>query len=133
MRIATPNVAFLERLNDEDMAAVYRGSVGLIAASHEDFGLTPIEAAAYGKPSAALRWGGFLDTVVEHETGVFFDQADPEGIADGIDRLRARSWDPERLRRRAQDFGEAAFVSEIIAEIANQTSISDDHAKEEQP
>ena len=56
-------------------------SRALIAASYEDFGLTPIEAAVSGKPSIVLRWGGFLDTVVEDSTGVFFDRPEPAAIA----------------------------------------------------
>ena len=57
----------------------------LVAASYEDFGLTPLEAAAFGKPTAALRFGGFLDTVSEGETGVFFDDARAAGdIADAL-------------------------------------------------
>ena len=58
------------------------GSTGrasaLVAASYEDFGLTPVEAAAFGRPTAALRWGGFLDTIVEGTTGCFFDEPTPE-------------------------------------------------------
>ena len=47
--------------------------VTFVAASHEDFGLTPLEAASFGKPAAVLRWGGFLDTVVEGVSGIFFE------------------------------------------------------------
>ena len=61
-----------------------------MAASYEDFGLTPVEAAAFGKPTAALRWGGFLDTIVEGTTGVFFDEPEPQLIAEAVDRLAAR-------------------------------------------
>ena len=64
--------------------------VGLVAASYEDFGLTPVEAAAFGKPTAALRWGGFLDTTVEGETGVFFDEPEPALIAEAVEQLAAR-------------------------------------------
>ncbi len=53
----------------------------LVAASHEDFGLTPLEAAAFGVPTVALRGGGYLDTIVEGETGLFFDRPEPDDIA----------------------------------------------------
>ena len=53
----------------------------LIAAAFEDFGLTPVEAAAFGTPSIALRYGGYLDTVVEEGTGLFFDRPEPAAIA----------------------------------------------------
>ena len=33
-------------------------SAGVVAASHEDYGLTPLEAVAFGKPAAVWRHGG---------------------------------------------------------------------------
>ena len=72
-----PNVTFLGEVNDPRLRWLYANCEGLVAASREDFGLTPVEAASFGKPVAALRWGGFLDSVVEGITGVFFDVADP--------------------------------------------------------
>ena len=70
---APANVTVLGRVADEELRWLYAACLGLVAASYEDFGLTPIEAAAFGRPTAALRWGGFLDTVVEGTTGLFFD------------------------------------------------------------
>jgi glycosyltransferase involved in cell wall biosynthesis len=70
---ATRNVRLLGRVTDGELRWLYRNAIGLLAASYEDFGLTPVEAAAYGTPTAALRWGGFLDTIAEGRTGVLFD------------------------------------------------------------
>ena len=56
----------------------------LVAASFEDFGLTPVEAAAFGTPTVALRYGGYLDTVIEGTTGVFFDTPTASSIADAV-------------------------------------------------
>jgi glycosyltransferase involved in cell wall biosynthesis len=112
-REATPNVTFLERLTDEEMRAAYVHADALVAASHEDFGLTPLEAAANGKPSAVLRWGGFLDTVVEGETGVFFNEPTPTAIAEALDSLTSQSWDVDTLHGRAHDFSEEVFIEAI--------------------
>lgn len=115
---ATDNVTFLEGLSDEEMAQAYHGCAALVAASHEDFGLTPLEAAAYGKPSAVLRWGGFLDTVIEDETGVFFEAPEAAPIADALQELMSREWRTETLRTRAEDFSEARFVDRVKAHVA---------------
>ena len=56
-------------VSDAGLRWLYANSTGLVAASYEDFGLTPLEAASFGLPTAALRWGGFLDTIVEGVTG----------------------------------------------------------------
>lgn len=110
---APPNVTFLEGLTDAEMATAYTDCAALVAASHEDFGLTPLEAAAYGKPSAVLRWGGFLDTVLEGETGVFFDAPEPVAISAALDLVTATQWEPDRLLRRADEFSESRFIERI--------------------
>ena len=116
---APPNVTFLGEVGDQRLRWLYTHSVGLIAASREDFGLTPVEAASFGKPVAALRWGGFLDTVVPGTTGVFFDAAEPGAIAAGVSALENRSWDAEVIRRHAESFGERRFINEIRTIVAS--------------
>jgi glycosyltransferase involved in cell wall biosynthesis len=111
--LCPPNVVLLSGLADGEMKWLYQRSTGLVAASHEDFGLTPLEAAAQGKPSAVLRAGGFLDTMVEHETAVFFDVPEPEAIAVAVDQLHERTWDEQKIRARAAVFGEADFIDRI--------------------
>ncbi|WP_240641645.1 glycosyltransferase [Nocardioides ferulae] len=110
---ATANVAFLEELTDAQMASVYRRCSGLVAASFEDFGLTPLEAAAHGKPCAVLRWGGFLDTVIDGQTGLYFERPLVSDIVAAVEELSEREWDPIRLKAHAQSFGETVFVSKI--------------------
>jgi glycosyltransferase involved in cell wall biosynthesis len=55
---------FVPNISDGRLAWLYRLTNALVALSHEDFGLTPLEAASFGKPSVVLRWGGFLETQV---------------------------------------------------------------------
>jgi glycosyltransferase involved in cell wall biosynthesis len=85
----------------------------LVAAAHEDFGLTPIEAAAFGKPCAVLASGGFLDTVVDGETGFTFQTPTPEAVAEAIDRVLRESWVTQTLVSRADLFSEAAFAKRL--------------------
>jgi len=114
-RLAGPNVRLLGTVSDEELRWLYSHSAGLVAAAYEDFGLTPLEAAAFGKPTAALRWGGFLDTLVEDATGVFFAQPRPDDIAVAVQRLRSRRWSGPTLRAHAERFGEARFIERLRA------------------
>jgi glycosyltransferase involved in cell wall biosynthesis len=116
-RIKTPNVAMLSALSDAQMAWLYRSCRALIAASYEDFGLTPIEAAVCGRPSVVLRWGGFLDTVVEGTTGVYFDRPEPDAIAGALDRFEAMEFDPDTLRAHADRFTEARYAESLYAAV----------------
>jgi glycosyltransferase involved in cell wall biosynthesis len=112
---AGPGVVFLERVSDAELAWLYGNARALVGASYEDFGLTPIEAAAHGAPTVALRAGGYLDTVIEGETGVFFDEPTPAAIAAAIDAVDAAGISAETMRRHAGRFSEAAFAARMRA------------------
>ena len=109
---APGNVRFLGEVEDASLRWLYANSSGLIAASREDFGLTPIEAASFGKPVAALRWGGFLDTVTPG-TGVFFDAPNAPLIARAVERLSEKAWDERAIREHAHAFSEDRFVDRM--------------------
>jgi glycosyltransferase involved in cell wall biosynthesis len=99
------------------MSWLYRHSRALIAASYEDYGLTPIEAGVWGRPSVVLRWGGFLDTVVEGITGMFFDQPDAASIADALDRFETSSFDQEKIRSHVEQFTEERFADALYTAV----------------
>jgi glycosyltransferase involved in cell wall biosynthesis len=116
---APPNVTVVGPVDDATLRWLYRSCSGLVAASHEDFGLTPVEAASFGKPTAALRWGGFLDTTVEGTTGVFFDQPEPTPIAEAVQVLSGTRWSEEALRAHAERYSVDRFtgrIDEVVAE-----------------
>jgi glycosyltransferase involved in cell wall biosynthesis len=109
-RAAPPNVLFRSRVSDAELRWLYSRCRALVAASYEDFGLTPLEAAAFGKPAAVLRWGGFLDTVIHGETGLFFDSPVPEAIATTLRKLEATDFSPGRVRAHVERFSEGNFI-----------------------
>lgn len=111
--IAPSNVIFLDRVSDAELRWLYGRCVALVTAAHEDFGITALEAAVFGKPVAALRGGGFLDTVREGVTGVFFDRPEPEGVAAAILRLESTEWDRAAITAHAEAFSEARFVERM--------------------
>jgi len=121
IRASSPsNVTVLGRVSDASLRWLYASSQGLVAASYEDFGLTPVEAASFGKPTAALRWGGFLDTTVEGTTGVFFAEPQPRLIAEAVDRLSRTTWSAEVLTDHARQFSTDRFVTRMRAVVAEE-------------
>jgi glycosyltransferase involved in cell wall biosynthesis len=77
----------------------------------EDFGITSVEAQAAGKPVIAFRAGGALETVIDGETGLFFDQQTPESLADAVNRFEERFLVPVgRLSSRVPEVGSEARV-----------------------
>ncbi len=118
---ASGDITFLQRLSDAEMRWLYARCDAVIAASYEDFGLTPIEAAVFGKPAVALRWGGFLDTIVEGVTGTYFDEPTPAAIAPAVRQSGSRAWDADAIRAHAETFSEATFLRRISGVIARVT------------
>jgi glycosyltransferase involved in cell wall biosynthesis len=109
----TPNVQMLSDLTDGQMAWLYKNCRALLTASYEDYGLTPIEAGVWGRPSVALRFGGFLDTIDEGVTGMYFDEPAPRAIADALDRFEAAAFDPDKIRRHVEQFTEEVFTEKL--------------------
>jgi glycosyltransferase involved in cell wall biosynthesis len=120
--IATPNVVFAGTATDARLRWLYSASRAVVTASYEDFGLTPIEAAVFGKPTVALRFGGLLDTVVEGTTGVFFEQPDAASIAAAVSELDRVAWDAEAIRQHAARFSEERFANRMREIVMEATS-----------
>lgn len=121
--IAGRNVKLLGEVDDGALRWLYSECRGLVAASYEDFGLTPLEAAVHGKPSAVLRWGGFLDTIREGKTGVFFDEPEPAKIADAVRELLKIQWDQALITEHAESFSTERFVSRVRAVVAEELAL----------
>jgi glycosyltransferase involved in cell wall biosynthesis len=118
-----PRVHLAGRVDDARLRWLYRNSAALVAASYEDYGLSPLEAAAFGRPSVVLRDGGYLDTVRDGVTGEFFDAPDPDLVAEAARRALARTWDPTVLTAHADDFAAERFVGRLHEIVRDERAI----------
>jgi glycosyltransferase involved in cell wall biosynthesis len=81
---APENVQFLGPVEENRLYDLYSRCEGLIAtAIDEDFGLTPVEAMASGKPVVATKEGGYLESVVDGHTGILIS-ARVENVSQAI-------------------------------------------------
>ena len=104
-KAAGPNVSIVGPKRGEELVSLYARCRGFVFPGEEDFGITPLEAMASGKPVIALGRGGALETVVDGKTGVFFDEADDvQGLLEALKRAEQTAWDVEAIRRHAQAF-----------------------------
>jgi glycosyltransferase involved in cell wall biosynthesis len=108
-RMAKPNIRFLGRLPDPQVADYYARCRALLFPGDEDFGIVPLEANAAGRPVIAFHAGGALDTVVDGQTGIFFDELTPESLSQAVMRAEATAWDSVAIRRHAEDYAEPHF------------------------
>jgi glycosyltransferase involved in cell wall biosynthesis len=112
-RLAHANVRVLGAVPDEILRWLYGNSAGVVSAAYEDYGLTAIEAASFGKPCVALRAEGLLETVCEGETGVFFDVPKPEAIRKAVSAVALKTFDERALQAHAERFSEARFSARL--------------------
>jgi len=110
---AGPTVAFHGRLPDRDVARLMEGCRALCLPGKEDFGITPIEAHAAGKPVVALAAGGALETVEEGVNGAFFSDHDPDELLDAIRRCDRLDASPDAIAATARRFSRHAFEASI--------------------
>ena len=108
--MAGPTVRFLGRLPDAEVTDLFARCRALILPGAEDFGLTPVEANAAGRPVVAFAQGGALDTVRDGETGVLFHDPTSASLEEALVTVSERAWDPNLLRAHAETFSESAFA-----------------------
>jgi glycosyltransferase involved in cell wall biosynthesis len=114
---AGAKVAFHGNLSDEAVNELYQGCRALVVPGHEDFGMTPVEAHAAGKPVVAFGAGGALETIKDGVSGTFFNERTPESVVAAIrrcDELEAR---PEDMVAAAAPFSQQAFKRSLTAAI----------------
>lgn len=113
--IAGPKVRFLGWLADERVRELYRGCRAFVFPGEEDFGITPLEAQACGRPVIAYGKGGALETVRDGVTGIFFHEQSPEALAEAVERASIAFFDPRAMRENAQRFGRPIFKESLAA------------------
>lgn len=113
---AGPTVEFLGFVSDEELVGLYSGAKAFLAtARDEDFGMTVVEAQLCGTPVIAYRGGGYLETVIEGKTGVFFDEYSVEGLKEALRKLKTQNLKLkiEEIINNAKRFSKERFVEEM--------------------
>ena len=118
-KIKPKNVEIRSWITQEELIQIYSNCKGFIAtAMDEDFGMTPVEAMASGKPVIAANEGGYKETVVDGKTGKILKEVNPEAI---IKAVKIIGKNPEKYKKaclkRAKQFDTKIFIKKIKNEI----------------
>jgi len=112
-KLAGPETAFLGTCSDQEIRELYRSSKALLLPGEEDFGITPVEAMACGRPVVGLAKGGLSETVSHGETGLLVNESTAQALADGIKLAAKTSFNPTQIRAQALRFAYSRFYDEM--------------------
>ncbi|OGE28089.1 hypothetical protein A2867_01270 [Candidatus Daviesbacteria bacterium RIFCSPHIGHO2_01_FULL_40_11] len=111
-------IEFLGWISDEERVRLLQNAKALIVASEdEDFGITSIEAQAAGTPVIAPKSGGFLETVIDGQTGLLYGgpgMVTVESLVRLLREFREDQFSAEILRKNAERFSKERFKREIL-------------------
>lgn len=112
------NIEFLGYVDQERLIQLYRGCQAVLyLAQEEDFGITPVEAASWGKPVIALKSGGIVESVIDNKTGILISKPSLEQLTKA---LLDFDKNPGKIKAndcglQAEKFSKKRFTSEIEA------------------
>jgi len=118
-KIKPKNVEILSWVDNKTLINLYANCKGFITTSKdEDFGMTPVEAMASGKPVIAPNEGGYKETVVDGITGKLINNITVDKVVQAIKDIGKN---PKKYKnvclKQAKKFDTSIFIKKIKEEI----------------
>jgi glycosyltransferase involved in cell wall biosynthesis len=110
-KLSGKQTEFLGYKTNEEIRGLYINAQATLFPGEEDFGLVPLESMSCGTPVIAYEKGGALETILENQTGEFFENTDQlKSIIQNFDKTK---FDPESCKNRAKEFSRNKFEEGI--------------------
>lgn len=121
-KLAGPNVKFVGFVPDKELRDLMNTARAFVFAAEEDFGIILVEAQSEGAPVLALGRGGARESIAgsgPKQTGMFFENADPQSITDCVRSFIAKEKTISRLdcRQRATFFSAERFRNQFVSAV----------------
>ncbi|MCS7092929.1 MAG: glycosyltransferase [Patescibacteria group bacterium] len=114
------NIFFLSDLRDEELAYLYSRAEALIMPQEEDFGLVSLEAQFFSCPVIAYRKGGATETVIDKQTGIFFEDQNETALREAIERFNQLKYNLRKKQdtgKFLQRFDKKKFIKNFLASL----------------
>lgn len=123
-RDATATTKILSRVSFEQLKEEFTSCRALLYPGIEDFGITPLEVSASGRPVIALGKGGAAETVVHNETGILFEEQSVDGLASAILEFESQEGDfcPRKSSEQASKFSTRRFQQTFLSTVISHAS-----------
>lgn len=119
--MAKENISFKSGLSSAELADLYANCKALIFPQYEDYGITPLEANASGRPVIAYAKGGILETMISYNganknqyTSFFFNRQDKEALIKAIEEFETLEVNSKFIHSHALKFDESVFINELV-------------------
>jgi glycosyltransferase involved in cell wall biosynthesis len=117
-KIAHKNIQFVGKVSNKDLHDILSKAKGYIfPVKEEDFGIAPVEALSHGVPVLAHRSGGPLETIIENEDGLFFDEINLQSLSEKFiefdKKIENSFFNSKEISKRAKRFDQKVFVKEF--------------------
>ncbi len=124
--IANKNIEFLGYVSESELAKLVNQAKACIFANEEDFGISWVECMSAGTPAICYGSGGALETVIDGQTGILFNEQSIASINEAIIKTESIHWDRKLIREYTSTFSASHFKKNllcVISEITNKKVI----------
>jgi glycosyltransferase involved in cell wall biosynthesis len=120
--MAKKNIEFKSGLSSSQLADLYANCKAFVFPQHEDYGITPLESNASGRPVVAFAKGGVLETMIPYTgsknyTSVFFEEQTVSSLIEAIKKLETIDINSEFIRSHSLKFDEPVFIQKLLKKI----------------
>ena len=112
-KLSGKSVEFYGYREGEELGDIMKNAKALIIPGEEDFGIVPLEAMAQGTPVIAYRRGGALETVIEGNTGAFFDEPNADSLLEVAKNFDQNIYSSDACQSRSLEFSRKRFETQI--------------------
>jgi len=117
--MAGPSVELLGYVPDDELPYLMARCKAFLFPGLEDFGITPVQAEAAGRPVIAFGGGGALDTVIPGKTGELFSELTVDSLVGVMQAFDASRYNPTEIRNHALQFDTQIFNQQITSFVDN--------------